>query len=176
MVKQSNEANMKKLFMAVSMFLMSAQGFSAESITLVLGPIKRSIPISELRHLEKTGKAIGLSADLLKLAKFEPKKLQEILKMKFEIDLIEVSDFLYSSLAVGILTKIGHAVHPAYSDKYSVQAFRSAFIASATDNMIEVLEIFDNYPTREMWVDLEVLPKVLDELGGYIEQLKVSQN
>jgi hypothetical protein len=167
---------MKNLFMVLGMFLMSAPCFSAESITLVLGPIKRSIPIAELHYLEQTGKATGLSADLLKLAKFEPQKLQEILKMKFEIDLVEVSDFLYSNLAVGLLTKIGHAVHPAYSDKYSVQAFRSAFIASAVDNVIEVLEIFDHYPTREIWVDLEVLPKVLDEFGEYIDELKLSKD
>jgi hypothetical protein len=155
-----------------SIFLMSlifaSQVFAADFITLIYGPIKRSFPIAELHHLEKTGQAIGSSAELFRLAKVKPEQVRDALKMSFELDVVDASNFLNSTLANGILTKIGRAIHPPYSSKYSVQAFRSAFIASAADSQVKIMEVFDQYPTKQIWVDLEVLPKVLEELGGLI--------
>ncbi len=154
------------IFMASCFF--SSQIFAADFITLIYGPIKRSIPVSEFHHLEETGKAIGSLGDLLRLAKQQPARVQELLKTNFDLDVVDASNFLNSKLATGLLTKLGRAIHPPYSSDYSVQAFRAAFIASAADGNIKVIEIFDNYPNKQIWIDLEVLPGVIEELGGIL--------
>ncbi|MEI8025612.1 MAG: alpha/beta hydrolase [Pseudomonadota bacterium] len=158
--------NRINLFVASCFF--SSQVFAADFITLIYGPIKRSIPVSEFHYLEETGKGIGSLGELLRLAKQPPARVQELLKTSFDLDVVDASNFLNSSLANGILTKLGRAIHPPYSSDYSVQAFRAAFIASAADGNIKVIEIFDNYPNRQMWIDLEVLPEVIKELGSIL--------
>jgi len=159
---------MNRFFVFLTSCFLSSQVFAADFITLIYGPIKRSIPISELRYLEETGKGIGSFGELLRLAKLKPAQVQELLKTSFDLDVVDASSFLYSSLANGILTKLGRAIHPPYSSEYSVQAFRAAFVGSAVDGNVKVLAIFDHYPNKQIWVDLEVLPGVIEELGGLI--------
>lgn len=159
---------MDRICLFVASCVLSSHVFAADFVTLIFSPIKKSNPVSELHHLEETGKAVGSLGDLLRLAKQQPSRVQELLKTNFDLSVVDASNFLYSSLANGILTKLGRAIHPPYSSDFSVQAFRAAFIGSAVDGNIKVIEIFDNYPNRQVWVDLEVLPGVISELGGLI--------
>ena len=156
----------------VCFLLMTGTTFAATQISLILGPLKRSVDISELHHLAKTGQAIGASGEIIRLAKLKPAQIQEYLNANFEIELTEAADFFYSTLGNGILTKIGHAIHPAHTDTVGAQALRSAFIMSSIDGSINILEVLDQYPTNSIWIDLEVLPGVIKDLGDVIGQAK----
>lgn len=163
---------MARVLVFLAAIVISGSSFAATQISLILGPLKRSVDISELHHLAETGEAIGASAEIMRLAKIKPAQVREYLNVNFDIELTEAADFFYSTLGNGILTKIGLGIHPAHTDTVGAQALRAAFIMSAIDGQINILEILDQYPTKAIWVDLEVLPAILKDLGDVIGQAK----
>jgi hypothetical protein len=157
------------LFMVGAIVLSSSSLFAAESISLIAGSFVRSIPVSELEYFAETGKPIGLTKNLLDLAKQDYAEAHELLQMELEWDLVEADELLRSEFGDTILDKLSLAVAPRRSNKYGKQALRAAIILSlADDGMLTPVEVIKTYPTDiriNIGEALKIFKEMQEEFG-----------
>jgi hypothetical protein len=142
----------------------STPAFAADGVSLVWGPVVRTVDTKELVVLAQTNQAIGLTADILRVAKISPLQAAEALRLQYGIDAIFVSDIIDTPLATQLLSAIGVIVHPLRSGtRYAVPALRSAVILSLVDdNVLTPLEVIEKYPVQAA-IDLRELLKLFQQ-------------
>jgi hypothetical protein len=141
---------------------------SSRQISIVFGPIKRSITLEQLQKFASTGTAEGDIGNFISLAKLDKAMIRARLTDMIEKDLMEMDRALNSEIGVAILTKLGTALHPAKSKGTEVQALRAAIILSlADDNKMSILEVIEKLPV-DMFVDVQSLLKLKDEISMFL--------
>ncbi len=144
---------------------------AAENVTIIFGPINRSIEVADLDYLAKTGEARGFLATALQLAKQDPKSLQNILNQKLDLPLVEASQLLYSSIGEALLKKAATVVAPRTCNCEGLQAMRAGILLALSRNngQITPVTLLQNYPT-DIRVNVEPLLALVQEVGD-IQQL-----
>lgn len=136
---------------------------SAENITLIIGPLNRSISVSELEGLTNGQRATGDLRTVLRFAGQDSEKAGQLLGMQLPFSIIQADQLLNSSLGESILDKLGQIVSPRSSGQAGAQALRAAIILSlADDGQASALEILRRYPT-DMRVNVGALQKASEE-------------
>lgn len=140
----------------------------SRQISIIFGPIKRSITLNQLQKFASTGIADGDIGNFIGLAKLDKAMIQARLTDSIEKDLMDMDRALNSEIGVAILTKLGTALHPAKSKGTEVQALRAAIILSlADDSKMSILEIIEKLPV-DMFVDVQALLKLKDEINMFL--------
>ncbi len=122
---------------------------AAESITLIIGPLNRSIYVSELETLANEGKASGDLATALKIAKQSPEAAGKLLKQEIPFGLVQADRLLTSPIGDSLLGRLGKVLAPRSSNQVGDIAMRSAILLSlADDGKLSVLEVLRRYPTN----------------------------
>jgi hypothetical protein len=96
----------------------------------------------------KTGEVTdrGLAGGLARSG-WSAKEVRDGFKKTYDVDVVGVSDFLYSDAGVKFLKKASTSYFPYYSmNTYAVQALRSAIIADAADGSISAAGIMKALP------------------------------
>ncbi len=128
---------------------------AAEKIVMKYGPIRRSLPVEDLRTLSDTGKTSRKLRRYLKLAKQSPDALRTRLNKPVAMSVVTLDSRLNSLGGRLLLDEAGRYIHPP-GQQGSRQALRSALVLSAADdNQITLIESLENYPTTEVEVDVE---------------------
>jgi hypothetical protein len=139
-------------------------------IYFILGPLIRSISVSDLEIFAGKGIARGDIGNILNFGKLEPQNLRDQLNKEYLLDFVAVSQALNDSVGVALLSKLGEGVHPLRNKATSVQALRSALVMSLEDdNALTPLEVLKNLPV-DMAVEIDVILKMKDELTGLFPQ------
>lgn len=148
---------------------------AAEQITIMVGPLNRSISVSELETLAEEGIAKGDLATALKISKQTPESAGKLLTQEIPFDLVQADRLLTSPIGESLLGQIGRVMAPRSSNSAGDIAMRSAILLSlADDGKMTVLEVLRRYPTnarlnlselREVQDQLKDLPRLLQ--GGF---------
>ena len=145
-----------------------SQVTSSRKISVIFGPIKRSITYDQLVNFASTGVAEGDIGNFISLAKLDKIMIQKKLTESSSKDLIDMDRALNSEIGIAILTKLGTAIHPAKGKGTQVQALRAAIILSlADDGKLSFLEVIEKLPV-DMFVDVGALLKLKDEIKGFL--------
>lgn len=148
-----------------SVLLGSVPAQAAESITLMVGPLNRSIYLSDLETLATDKTASGDLATALKISKQSPEAASKLLTQEIPFDLVQADRLLTSPLGDTLLAQIGKVMAPRFSNQAGDKAMRAAILLSlADDGKMSVLEVLRRYPTNAR---LNV-----GELRGLSSQLK----
>lgn len=132
---------------------------AAESVVLITGAFRRSIPIAEFETLATTGKATGLLGDLMRLGRQNPRLLSKVLNEKVSLPIPLVSRLLHTRIGEAVLDRVSVIVHPTRSPQDGVAALRSAVVLGIDDGngSLTALGFLKAYPTREMAVNVPQL-------------------
>ena len=140
----------------------------SRQISVIFGPIKRSITLAQLTKFANTGVADGDIGNFIALAKLDKSMIQSRLTENSEKDLLDMDRALNSEIGMAILTKLGTAMHPAKGKGTEVQALRAAIILSlADDNKLSILEVIEKLPV-DLFVDVQALLKLKDEIKMFL--------
>ncbi len=145
---------------------------ASEYITLQYGMLGETIPIEELNELSETGKASGALKEVLDIAHEDQTEAQKILNEEIEINVATLYKLLNSKPGEFVLSELAKVIHV---DGYvaGVPALRAAFVNSAaSDNRLSLLEVFQNYPTETMYVNVAQLVKDLKTFNGLFSEVK----
>lgn len=131
----------------------SAPASAAESVVVNFGPLSRSFSITEFQTLAETGQPSRKLRWYLNTAGVKPSTVQSLLTQDVPLPL-EFADQILNSLPGEFgLYQLGQIISPS-SQTASLQAMRAAVVLSAAnDNRVSMLEILENYPTRELHID-----------------------
>ena len=171
-LQKSIAVNTLLLGTALGTFLSNGNANASEYITLQYGLFGETVPISELNELSKTGKASGALKEILDIAHEDQTDAQKILNEQVDVDVTTVYRLLNTKPGEFVLSELAKVIH---IDGYvaGVPALRAAFINSAaTDNQISLLEVFQNYPTKTMYVNVAQLKKDIKTFNGLFSEVK----
>ncbi len=145
---------------------------SAENITLIIGPLNRSISVSDIEGLAQGKAAKGDLRTVLRFAGQDSAEAGAILGRKLPFSVIDADQILNSSLGDSLLSKLGQIISPRSSGQAGAQALRAAIILSlADDGQASALEILRRYPT-DIRVDVGALQKASKEFKDLPQLLR----
>ena len=142
---------------------------AAEDITFIVGPINRSITLTQLQRLADTGEAKGDLKTILKIAGQSPEDAGAFLNQTIPFDLVTAYRLLTSAPGEALLGKLETILAPRRSNQAGAEALRAAILLSLSgDNEFTILELLEKYPT-DVRVNVNELQNVAGEFGDITE-------
>lgn len=114
----------------ISSFSLTVPAQAAVDVALVSGAFRRSIPVSDIAHLARTGEARGLLDDLLTLSDQDPAQVAALLNKNLNLPLVLTSRLVNTRIGEALTRRMAQIIHPiALRDPaISVPAIRAAVI------------------------------------------------
>jgi hypothetical protein len=152
------------------------RAIAAEEVIFSHGAATQSVTIEELQDFAATGKTAPSLKFLFKFSDRDPKTMRRLLNQKFPADTTLVAKLLNSKSGEYVLSQTSRVIGTR-SERANVRALRGALITSISDDrQASLLEILQNYPTRQVYVDGKMLgsavrniDNLISEAGKYVE-------
>lgn len=156
------------IFITIFTTLFSTPAKSAEKIKFTYGPLSFTITIDSLEIFAKTGE---LKPDLAPYAtQIDSKTLTEIrllLNKSFNFPQTSLSKISRTSLAEDLLKQLGKVIS-SHNKRNGFYAIRGAILTAAINkDSWNLIEVFRAFPNQEIYVNLELLAQLKDELFAY---------
>ena len=159
------------MFVASSaLFFSGEKAIASEEIIFKYSGATQSVSLEELQIFADTGEVSSALEFLFKFGKQNPFIIRWILTQQFPANTKLIYDLLNTAPGEFALSQTGNVLS-AKSERANVKALRGALIASASDdNLISLIELLENYPTKEVYVDGKILSQVQRDLAGFINE------
>ncbi len=150
----------------------AAQGFSpaaamaAEQVVFVSGAFRRSIPVADLERLARTGEAVGLLGDALRIGGQNPADIGRLLNRKVPLPLVQTMRLMSTRPGEAALERLARILYPLRSPQVGVVALRSATILGiqAGDGTLSAVGFLRAYPNDDLAINLPALQSALEGL------------
>ena len=154
----------------MAIFLSSNRVDAASEIIFTYGGATQSVALSELQDFADTGE-ISPSLDfLLNFSRQNPFLMRWILRQEFPANTKLIYDLLNTAPGEYVLSQTSSVVS-SKSQRANVKALRGALVSSASnDDVISLIELLENYPTQQVYVDGKILAKVGQNLSQFVEE------
>ena len=157
-------------FFASSALLFQGRAIAAEKVIFKYSGATQSVSLEELQTFADTGEISPALDFLLDFSKQNPFIIRWILTQQFPANTKLIYDLLNTAPGEYALSQTGNVVS-AKSERANVKALRGALVASASDdNLISLIELLEEYPTEEVYVDGKILSQVQRDLAGFINE------
>ncbi|MGB6297676.1 MAG: alpha/beta hydrolase [Rivularia sp. (in: cyanobacteria)] len=145
---------------------------AAEKVVFRYKIFSQSLPVKELTQLSETGEVSPNLDYYLKQTKQNPQAVREVLNKEVNVSTTTLDRTLNSKIGEFLLDQISQTIHTS-SDRENRKALRSAIVlSSAEDNKVSLIEIIQNYPTNEVYVDADNLARTYNQLSILTEGLR----
>ncbi|PSB26225.1 alpha/beta hydrolase [Stenomitos frigidus] len=150
---------------------------AAEKVYVSYGILERSISVSSLEAYARDG---TIDDDLAVYAQYgdakQLKQLKSVLVARADVDLIAVSQFLYTPQGEVLLKRLGQVIQPESRDS-GFKAIRAALILAAADpDGLTLLNILRRFPTRGLRIDVARSLQIAASLEQLVNQTKRATN
>lgn len=137
---------------------------AAEKVVLKYSILQESVSVEELGVLARTGEPSSALKSYLDLAKKNPQDLQTALNLPVPVDPVFLSKMLNSYPGEFVLDLFSEVIHTP-SGRASRESLRGALVSSALeDRNVRAIEVLENYPTPEIYVNGDRLMEVYQHL------------
>ena len=150
----------------ISSFSLTVPAQAAVDVALVSGAFRRSIPVSDIAHLARTGDARGLLDDLLTLSDQDPAQVAALLNKNLNLPLVLTSRLVNTRIGEALTRRMAQIIHPiALRDPaISVPAIRAAVIEGLQSPQgLTAVSFLENYPNAVMAINLPALFSVIEK-------------
>ena len=150
----------------ISSLSLTVPAQAAVDVALVSGAFRRSIPVSDIAHLAKTGEARGLLDDLLTLSDQDPAQVAALLNKNLNLPLVLTSRLVNTRIGEALTRRMAQIIHPiALRDPaISVPAIRAAVIEGLQSPQgLTAVSFLENYPNAVMAINLPALFSVIEK-------------
>ena len=150
----------------ISSLSLTVPAQAAVDVALVSGAFRRSIPVSDIAHLARTGEARGLLDDLLTLSDQDPAQVAALLNKNLNLPLVLTSRLVNTRIGEALTRRMAQIIHPiALRDPaISVPAIRAAVIEGLqSPEGLTAVSFIENYPNAVMAINLPALFSVIEK-------------
>ena len=148
----------------------SSKALASEKVIFQYAGATQSITIEELQTFANTGEISPALDSLLKFGKQNPLTIRWILTQQFPADTELIYDLLNTAPGEYVLSQTGNVVS-SKSERANIPALRGALVTSASDDrLISLIELLENYPTKEVYVNGKVLAKAQRNLATFVNE------
>lgn len=150
-------------------FLTPSRASSSEKVIFTDGGLSQSVSLEELQDFADTGKVSPALNTLLKHGEQNPFIIRRILRQEFPANNRLISDLLNTIPGEYVLSQTGNIVS-SKTEIANVTALRGALVTSASDNnLISLIELLENYPTQEVYVNGKILTNLRENFVHFVE-------
>ncbi|MDX2212820.1 MAG: alpha/beta hydrolase [Oculatellaceae cyanobacterium bins.114] len=155
----------------ISVWLMSTEAIAAERVVWRYRLLQGSLSVDELTTLAETGEVSPALRAYFRLARRNPRQIRRVLNQEVTVNPRLLDRVLNSPLGNGAIDQVSEAIHTP-SRQADRQAMRSALVLSASDDSrITLIEVMQNYPTEEIYVDGDRLADAYRQIEGLQNRL-----
>ncbi|MGF1538002.1 MAG: alpha/beta hydrolase [Elainellaceae cyanobacterium] len=147
----------------------SAPARAAESVVLKYHGFQRSVAVEDLTLLAETGEVSSELRPYIRLSGYPAAEMREMLNQDVSVNPVLLSRVLNNPAGDAVLDRASKAVHTR-SRRGDRQALRGALVVSASDDEeITPIELIQNYPTEEMYVDVVEFQRAYQDISELVE-------
>lgn len=153
------------LFLLLGSLGQAKPSLAAEEVVVTYGPLEASFPLEDLRSLAQSGRPSQSLAFYLGIAGVDAATAQSALNTAMPLSQTFLDDLMNAPTGDRLLTRLTDVVHTP-SREGSIPALRSAIVLSAgSDQQVTLLELMENYPTQQMYINGANLMTLMEELS-----------
>lgn len=142
---------------------------AAESVVLKYRAFRRSVDVEDLALLAETGEVSSELRPYIRLSGYPADRMQEMLTREVRVSPRLLSIALNNPAGDAVLDRASAAIHTR-SRRGDRQALRGALVVSASDDdSITPIELIQNYPTEEMYVDIVEFNRAYSDIAELVE-------
>jgi hypothetical protein len=141
---------------------------AAEQVVFVRGAFRRSIPVADLERLARTGEAVGLLGDALRLGGKDPAEVGKLLNHRVTLPLVLTTRLLSTGFGETALEKLSVIIYPLKAPRVGMVALRSATIVGLEtgSGSLSAVGFLRAYPNEDVAINLPALQSALWGLSG----------
>ena len=145
---------------------------AAEEIVLTYSFLDQPVLVKDLETFVETGKVPTSLKLLIGIAKVDPEDVRQALTKEVSVSNVFLYKVFNTLPGEYVLFQAGQVIHPRYKpNRALIPALRGTLILSASDDgKISLLEFFQRYPTKEMYVDGRLLAKTAGDVFGFLNR------
>ncbi len=146
---------------------------AAEQIVVdIAWPLQASIGVDDLAAFAETGETTKTLRQALGFSNVNSDTVRGLMTLELGVDVVKLSNALHSSTGRKIISGVSDIITTP-SEYESDKALRSAFIlAAADDGRISVLEVLENYPTKQMFIRVSEIQQLVNRVNEIIDEIK----
>lgn len=145
---------------------------AAEIVTFERGMASHSVSIQELENFVATGETTPAIDFMIKSSEQNPETVRWILAQQFPVNNELANNLLSTPPGEYFLTHSSEVVNTR-SENANVRALRGALVTSASDDRyVSFLELLQNYPTRQVYIDTKKMAKTRRHIRASWEQMQ----
>ncbi|MDF5717696.1 MAG: alpha/beta hydrolase [Rhizonema sp. NSF051] len=151
--------------------LLARPVLGAKRLDFSYGILERSIPIDSLETYAKTGKVDSELSDYVKRAnKNQLTQLRQVLLTPIPLNVVQVSQFLYTSIGERLLSSLGKVIQQesGLSGFYAIRA--SLILAAADPKGFTLLNVLRKFPSDAISIDLGRSLEIANNLKELVNQ------
>ncbi|MCP9931735.1 alpha/beta hydrolase [Cyanobium sp. AMD-g] len=154
--------------LAALLTLAAPSARAAEQVVFVSGAFRRSIPVADLERLARTGEAVGLLGDALRLGGKDPAEVGKLLNHRVTLPLVLTTRLLSTGFGETALEKLAVIIYPLKAPGVGMVALRSATILGieAGSGSLSAVGFLRAYPNEDVAINLPALQSALQGLSG----------
>jgi len=154
--------------LAALVILAAPAAEAAEQVVFVSGAFRRSIPVADLERLARTGEAVGLLGDALRLGGRDPAEVGRLLSHRVTLPLAQTTRLLSTRFGESALERLSGILYPLRGPQVGMVALRSATILGieAGSGSLSAVGFLRAYPNDEVAINLPALQSALTGLSG----------
>jgi Alpha/beta hydrolase of unknown function (DUF1400) len=150
---------------AIALVLPHPAALAAEKVVLRYGIFERSVSVADLTTFAETGKRSRDLKAYIRASKQDPAKIRQTLTDKVDVNVTTIDRVLNSPVGDVALNQLSQYIYTS-SRTADKEALRAALVLSASeDNNISIIEVVQNYPTQEMYLDGERLSETYAQIA-----------
>lgn len=154
--------------LAALLTLAAPSARAAEQVVFVSGAFRRSIPVADLERLARTGEAVGLLGDALRLGGQDPAEVAKLLNQGVPLPLVLTTRLLSTRFGEDALERLSAILYPLRAPKVGMVALRSATILGIQtgSGTLSAVGFLRAYPNEDVAINLPALQSALQGLSG----------
>jgi predicted dienelactone hydrolase len=143
---------------------------AAERISFRYGLFEVSISVEDLETFVREGELEGsLDQPFLQFSPTQQAQLRELLQARYEVDLVRVSRFTYTSSGEQLLREAGTLLQTT-TGQNGFYAIRAALVLAAADPQgLSIINVLRQFPTN-IRIDIGQLLKLTQQFSSLVEQ------
>jgi hypothetical protein len=152
------------LFTSLEIFSFFGKAQASDAVILRYGIFQESVSVPELSTFARGGELSSSLKNYLNMANQRPETLKMLLTQEIPVDGVFLYRVLNSFPGEILLDSVGEVVKTP-SGRASRESLRSALVSSALpDRQISLVEIIENYPTSEVYLEGDRLSVVYNSI------------
>lgn len=145
---------------------------AANAIVFRYGALSETFSVQELTDFAQTGRQSSTINYYLRRTNQNPEAVRSALNREIPVRVTTLDRVLNSPVGDVALDRISRTIQTPVNTS-NRQALRAALVLSASgDNRLSLLEVFQNYPTQELYVDGQELISTYTQISDLAQRIQ----